>query len=97
MAGNHDFSKQYDFEIDLNGEQKALAAMYKKWIIYIIVATSSANCQIIQYSRSYSKKFKMRKAASINRLPANMPSEEEMKQIIDSVFEPFERSEPVVE
>jgi hypothetical protein len=52
---NFDFSKQYDFEIDLNPEQSPLVAKYKQKIIYLAVATKATNGKVIQYSRSYSQ------------------------------------------
>jgi hypothetical protein len=50
-----DFSKQYDFEIDLSPEQTAQVAKYNQKIIFLAVATKSKGNKVIQYSRSYSK------------------------------------------
>jgi hypothetical protein len=50
-----DFSKQYDFEIDLTPEKWALIAKYNQNIIYLAVATKSTDNKIFHYSKPYSK------------------------------------------
>jgi hypothetical protein len=50
-----DFSKQYDFEIDLTPEKGALIAKYNQNIIYLAVATKSTDNKIFHYSKPYSK------------------------------------------
>ena len=50
-----DFSKQYDFEINLSPEKGALIAKYNQIIIYLAVVTKSTDNKIFHYSKPYSK------------------------------------------
>ena len=50
-----DFSKQYDFEIDLSPEQSVLVAKYNQKIIYFAVAIKSSENKVTRFSRSFSK------------------------------------------
>ena len=50
-----DFSKQFDFEIDLNPEHAALVAKYNQKIIYLAIAIKSTENKVTRFSHSYSK------------------------------------------
>ena len=54
-VGGFDFSKQYDFEIDLSPEQAAEIAKYNQKIIYLALAVKSAKNKVTRFSQSYSK------------------------------------------
>jgi hypothetical protein len=51
---NFNFSKTYNFEIDLNAEDAGLVTGYNQKIIYIAVVTKRADDKVVQYSRSCS-------------------------------------------
>lgn len=101
-----EFNKQFEFEVNLNSREKALAEKSNELIIYISVATKSSDYRVVQYSRTYAKEIKIEKAVKIhrprvitkssgvskNRRQVEMPSEEEMNRILDSIFEPKESS-----
>jgi hypothetical protein len=86
----YDFSDKYDVEINLNDEEKALFAMYNQWIIYISVATKTADYRVVQYSRTYSKKYELTGAV---RLQEDESSDEKIRRLVESLFEPSEQNE----
>jgi hypothetical protein len=49
-----DFTKVYNFEIDFGNEDTADLAKYNQKFIYLAVAITSDDDQLIKYSRSYS-------------------------------------------
>lgn len=85
-----DFSDKYDVEINFNDEEKALFAMYNQWIIYISVATKTADNRVVQYSRTYSKKYEMTGAV---RLQEDESSDEKIRRLVESLFKPSEQNE----
>jgi hypothetical protein len=85
-----DFSDKYDVEINFNDEEKALFALYNQWIIYISVATKTADDRVVQYSRTYSKKYELTGAI---RLQEDESSDEKIRRLVESLFEPSEQTE----
>jgi len=54
-TNDFDIDQQFDFELDLTQEQAFLVSKYNRKIIYLAIATKSADDKIIQYSNTYSK------------------------------------------
>jgi hypothetical protein len=106
-----DFNKQFEIEVHLNNQEKTLFEMQDEGIIYISVATKTSNNRVVQYSRTYSMKFKVIKEVKIhnqktitppskvqlNISQMDMPSEEEMNRILDSILVPIEENESDVD
>jgi flagellar biosynthesis regulator FlbT len=106
-----DFNKQFEIEVHLNNQEKTLFEKQDEGIIYISVATKTSNNRVVQYSRTYSMRFEVIKEVKIHnqktiiphsKVPLNishmnMPLEEEMTRILDSILVPIEENESDVD
>ena len=54
-VASFDFAQTYSLEIDYNVLQEAVAAKYQHSILYLIVASKSADGKVVQNSATYSK------------------------------------------
>jgi len=85
-----DFSDKFDVEINFNYEEKALFKLYHQWIIFISVATKTTDNRVVQYSRTYAKKYEMTGEVS---LPEDESSDEKIRRLAELIFEPSEQSD----
>lgn len=54
-VANFDFTQAYDLQIDLDVNQKLIAAKYANSILYLSVASKTADGKLVQYSSTYPK------------------------------------------
>ncbi len=54
-VANFDFAQPYNFQLDLDVKQKLMAAKYTKSILFLIVASKTADGKVVQYSSTYPK------------------------------------------
>lgn len=54
-VANHNFTQTYNLQLDYNVLQIALAAKYQHSILYLIVASKSADGKVVQNSATYTK------------------------------------------
>jgi hypothetical protein len=54
-VANHNFTQTYNLQLDYNVLQIALAAKYQHSILYLIVASKSADGKVVQNSATLTK------------------------------------------
>jgi len=52
---NFNYTQAYDLQLDFDAKQKLIAAKYTKSILYLIVASKTADGKVVQYSSTYPK------------------------------------------
>ncbi len=54
-VANFDYTQAYDLQIDLDARQKLIAGKYANSILYLSVASKTADGKVVQYSSTYPK------------------------------------------
>lgn len=52
-VANFNFTQAYNLQMDLDVKQKLIAAKYTKSILYLVVASKTADGKVVQYSSTY--------------------------------------------